>query len=271
MKCDECGMVFRRMATDFSQEELFSFMNRVGDASKSPTARLDSNYTEHDRRVVLWRGFLQQLEKLKHSGGNELLDIGSAKGVFMDVARKSGWQVTGVEPSVSDSDYARNTFGVSVFTGTLEEANFPPVSFNLVTMWDVVEHLRNPAETLREVYRVLRPGGLLLVYTPNHNSLIMVLARWLYRVSLHKFPLERLLYPVVHLSFFTPKTLTGLLSKSGFNIEQVSAGPLNPERCYDSTRLIRITTSLLDVMARIFGRSYRILVIASKPMPQENK
>lgn len=266
MKCDNCGLVFRRMAAELSEAELFTFTNKSGDASNSPTAKCDASYTKDDSRVVLWGNSLKELDRLKLSNGKRLLDIGSAKGVFLDVARENGWEAMGIEPSDSDSTYARQVFGLPVFTGTLEEANLPSNHFDAVTMWDVIEHLKDPHETVTEAFRVLKPGGLIFVLTPNHDSLVTLFSRFAYRLALRRFPLERILYPVVHLYFFTPKTLSYLLRRSGFNIVRVGSGSLRPERCLISTKAVRIGASVIDSVAKFLNKGYRIVVIASKPL-----
>lgn len=265
MKCERCGLVFRKVVVDLSEEELFDFAMTVGDASKSPTAKYDASYREDDIRVILWEKFLKQLDRFKLSEGRKLLDIGVAKGVFLDIARKRGWEPMGIEPSEKDSSYAREVFKLPIFTGTLEEAKLPSNQFDAATMLDVIEHLKNPSETVAKAFRVLKPGGILLVFTPNHDSLIFLISHWLYRLSLGKFPLERL-YPVVHVHYFTPRALSYLLGKSGFNIEWLGSGPLHPEKCLTSTRITRVGASTIEFLSKPLNRRYRIAIIGSKPL-----
>lgn len=266
VRCEGCGLVFRKMAQELSQEELTAFMEEVGDPQKSPSVRYDAHYAEGDPRVALWRSFLDEMDRLNPGDGRRLLDIGAGRGAFLDVARKAGWEVTAVELSASNSAYIREAYAVPVFTGVMEDAGFPADQFDAVTMWDVIEHLKSPTTTLREVHRILKPGGLLVAYTPNHDSLIAVASRWLHGVSSRRFPLERLLYPVVHVSFFTPRTLTRLLRKTGFGVVRMGSGPLDPARCSDSVGPVRVAASALDLLGRPVGRGYRLGVIASKPV-----
>lgn len=266
MKCDQCGLVFRRIAAELSQEEFLAFMDLSGDKSKGTTHKLDASYREDDSRVIMWQSFLKDLERRKLAEGKRLLDIGSAKGVFLDVARESGWEPTGVEPAEDYSSYAREVFKLPVYAGTLEEANFPSNHFDVATMWDVIEHLQNPHETAAEAFRVLKPGGLLLILTPNHDSLVTFVSHWLYRLSRRRFPLERYLYAGVHLYFFTPKTLSELLRRSGFNIVQVGSEPLHAERCLVTIDIVRIGASIIDFAAKLLGKGYRITIMASKPL-----
>ena len=101
-----------------------------------------------------------------------------------------------------------------MFHGTLEEAGFPDNHFGVVTLWDVVEHLDEPASVLREVSRVLRPGGTVVVFTINQRSLINTTGHVVYKASFGRIrrPLE-LLYDVHHNYFFSPATLTAVLRR----------------------------------------------------------
>jgi SAM-dependent methyltransferase len=93
----------------------------------------------------------------------------------------------------------------------LETQRYEPASFDVVTMWDVLEHLPNPIETLRKVYALLKPNGKLIVATPNIDS---VPARILKE---NWFPLE---IPR-HLVLYSPQTVSSLLAKTGFTVDQI--------------------------------------------------
>ena len=81
MKCDRCGLVFRRIVMELSERELYNFAEKMCDMSHSPTAKYSAAYSEDDSRVMLWKSYLEELDKLNVSEGRKLLDIGSAKGV----------------------------------------------------------------------------------------------------------------------------------------------------------------------------------------------
>jgi SAM-dependent methyltransferase len=115
----------------------------------------DPNYLE-DLRLI---------ERVKPKG--EFLDIGSSMGFFLRHARNRQWRVTGLEPSPSLSAIARAQFGLTVETGFLEDVKFPESRFDVVTMTDVFEHIGNPRATLREVRRILKPDGVVLIKVPN--------------------------------------------------------------------------------------------------------
>ena len=98
-------------------------------------------------------------------GPGRLLDVGCGVGEFMAEMAQLDWNVMGVEPS-NAATIAGERFPGAVKRSTLEDASYPDASFDLVTLWDVVEHLPDPVTTLREVRRVLRPGGTLFIQTP---------------------------------------------------------------------------------------------------------
>jgi 2-polyprenyl-3-methyl-5-hydroxy-6-metoxy-1,4-benzoquinol methylase len=146
---------------------------------------------------------LHELESVAARG--RLLDIGCATGDFLVAARQAGWQTQGVELSAYAVEVARR-HGLDVRVGTLTEAHLPPASFDAVTMLDVIEHLSDPLSELKEVHRVLRPGGIVCLETPNWQSIYRRLLRRRWAA----------LQPRVHLVYFERRTATDLLERAGF-------------------------------------------------------
>jgi 2-polyprenyl-3-methyl-5-hydroxy-6-metoxy-1,4-benzoquinol methylase len=98
--------------------------------------------------------------------------VGCATGDFLsEMRRQPGWSVVGVEPSPAAGRYAHDQVGLTVVTGTLNDAAFADASFDAVTMWDVLEHVYIPREVIAEAARILRPGGVLVVNHPNTESI----------------------------------------------------------------------------------------------------
>ena len=105
-----------------------------------------------------------------HPAGR-LLDVGCASGSFLDEVRRQGsWEPFGVEPVAAPAAFARERLGLNVFTGTLEAARFPSNGFDVITFWDVLEHVEDPNGSLQEAVRILKPGGYLVVQVPNPQS-----------------------------------------------------------------------------------------------------
>lgn len=137
----------------------------------------------------------------------KLLDVGAATGFFLDLARTRGWQTHGVEPSRYASEVASRK-GLTVHRGVVEELDLPDESFDVITMWDVIEHVNDPDASLAAACRLLRPEGSLALNTPDAGSLLARLLglRW------------HLVVPPEHLVLFSAKSLRKLLEDHGFTV-----------------------------------------------------
>jgi SAM-dependent methyltransferase len=146
---------------------------------------------------------------LKHyRGSGRLLDVGSGFGFFLAEMKHRGWETVGVEISEKAMDYARNILGLTIQPGPMEKADFPDNYFDAVTGFYVIEHLPRPMAFLKQCYRILKPGGLLLLRYP-HTTPIKNL--------LHFFGIKNRLYDLpAHLSDFSPKIIQQCLEKIGF-------------------------------------------------------
>jgi 2-polyprenyl-3-methyl-5-hydroxy-6-metoxy-1,4-benzoquinol methylase len=138
--------------------------------------------------------------------GTRLLDVGAGSGVLVEQAARLGWEAEGVEPSAWLAERARER-GLSVLTGTLPHPGLTP-PYDVVTLVDVIEHVPDPRGLVEEVQELLRPGGLLLVVTPDVSSLAAraLGPRWWH-------------FRIAHVGYFSPSTLDALLSISGFVLE----------------------------------------------------
>ena len=137
--------------------------------------------------------------------GARLLDVGCGNGGFIKLARDWGWDAEGLEPDWDAAAVGRAA-GLSITVGTLPNTGFADNSFTAVTMSHVIEHLHDPIASLREIYRILKPGGRVWIATPNIKSIG------------HKFFADswRGLEPPRHLVLFTPSSLATALQEAGF-------------------------------------------------------
>jgi len=142
----------------------------------------------------------------------KLLDVGCGSGLWLILMRELGWEVEGVDFDQISVNLARE-HGLKVHQGALAEQNFGSDSFNAITLNHVIEHVPDPAQTLTECARILKPGGQLIVATPNASALAhRVLGRnW------------RGLEPPRHLHLFSPASMQSLLNKAGFRNASVQA------------------------------------------------
>lgn len=165
-------------------------------------------YVEYDRdKQVMIPSFERYLDAIEKAYGKKgkMLDIGAATGFFLDIARKRGWETAGIEPSDHAAGLGRAK-GIDVRTGTLDTYEAPEHSFDAVTLWDVIEHVPDPRETLRQVQRLLRPGGIIALNTPDADSL------WARTLGMR----WHLIVPPEHLHLFGTRSLRRLLTESGF-------------------------------------------------------
>lgn len=98
----------------------------------------------------------------------ELLDVGCATGLFLDAARRlGGWDVQGVEPNKNAAQFGRRQLGLDIKRGTFAEADFGRRRFDVITMWDVLEHLRHPTAALEKATQLLKEEGVLFARVPH--------------------------------------------------------------------------------------------------------
>lgn len=179
----------------------------------------DKRYISQEKgRGITFRNSLKRIKRLR--AGGKLLDVGAASGTFVRMAVEAGYDAHGVEPSRWMCDFAKKNYGVRVLPGVLEEQNFKDGSFDIVTMWDVLEHVPDPMATLQEVKRILTPDGLLVINYPRIDDPLARLAgrKWWFLLS-------------IHLYYFTPKTLSAYLDLLEF--EKVLHGMHLQRLAYD--------------------------------------
>ncbi|MGA9544734.1 MAG: class I SAM-dependent methyltransferase [Candidatus Sulfotelmatobacter sp.] len=114
------------------------------------------------------RGRAEVVERYKSSGA--LLDLGCSSGAFLESLQSGNWQLFGIEVSAETARRAEETTGARVFVGDILEAPFPPESFDVITCFDVLEHVHEPKSVLEKVHRWLKPGGIFYTQLPNINS-----------------------------------------------------------------------------------------------------
>jgi ubiquinone/menaquinone biosynthesis C-methylase UbiE len=138
-----------------------------------------------------------------------LLDIGCATGEFLNTIRNHKWEVSGLEVIEQAAHNARERYKLDVITGSLETANLADNSYDVITMWDVLEHLPDPKDALKRCHRLLKPGGYVIFSIPNLASFDRYLfgSRWI------GWDAPR------HFTLFTKPTLQQALDQTGFSIE----------------------------------------------------
>ncbi len=159
-------------------------------------------------RIRLNQKRFNEISKYKPSGN--LLDIGCASGYFLDVASQNNLSTFGVELSKEAAQIAKQKHK-NIFNGTLEGSNFQNSFFDIVTLFDIIEHVLDPSTTIKEISRIIKPDGLLVITTPDISS-------WHAKIMGKRWGL---ITPLEHLFYFSPKSIRILLEKYGFKIEEV--------------------------------------------------
>jgi SAM-dependent methyltransferase len=201
VKCASCGHVYRSPRPDDADAYYDEAYYRGGGEG----AFIYTDEREHEERVRLRaRPRLARMERVLGAPGR-LLEIGCSFGVFLDEARRRGWSPVGVDVSAYACRHARESLGLDVHHGHVEDLDAPTGSFDAVYLSETIEHLADPAGTLRRAAELLREGGLALVGTGNVESLAARLrgCRWGY-------------YMPGHLQYFSIRTLTRALRGAGF-------------------------------------------------------
>lgn len=166
------------------------------------------------------RGLLARAESLA-GGRGRVLDIGAGRGEVLAAAREAGWEAVGVEPSASFADHAARVSGAEVRREPVERCGFAEGSFDAVILSAVLEHLYNPDETVREVARILRPGGVLFVDVPNEAGLYFRLGNLYQKLRWRDWVVN--LSPTFepyHVFGFGPRSLRALLGKHGLRVRE---------------------------------------------------
>ncbi len=194
VKCNNCGLIYinPRIKSD----------NIIKGYSEGKD---EAFVSQEEGRIITFERCLKIVEKYKKEG--KILDIGTAGGTFLNVAKKRGWSVYGVEPNKWLCEWGKKNYDINIKQGTLLDHKFENGFFNVITLWDVLEHVPDPKKILEECYRILKSDGLLVINYPNIGSWIskVMRSKWVFLLS-------------VHLYYFTPKTIKEMLKKTKFSI-----------------------------------------------------
>jgi len=183
-KCKSCGFVFSSKIP--TEQELINFYNEYGrDDYLSPIT------------IKRYNELLDTFERFRKT--NKLLDVGSGIGYFLEQAKQRGWDVYGTEFTDKAIEICSNK-GITMHKGAFNPENYTH-SFDVITSFEVIEHINNPSEEIENYAKVLRKDGLFYCTTPNFNSISrrLLKSKW-----------TSICYPE-HLSYYTVKTLSLLL------------------------------------------------------------
>lgn len=194
IKCQGCGIIY--VDEKISQEKVSTYY----EVAEDPLY-----FKEQKAREMTFKGYLRSLEKFFPKKG-KLLDIGTNTGLFVKVAKDHGWDAVGLEPNIWGAKYAKENYHLNLINKSFKKGVFPKNSFEVVTMWDVIEHFTDPVEKIDLVFDYLKPGGMFAFSTIDPESLLAKTmgTKWSWYMEMHKV-------------FFTRPVVKHYLEKTGFS------------------------------------------------------
>lgn len=187
--CRHCGLVYVNP--------------RDSDTKRLYGEIIDDDYLKSwQERARTFRAHIKILKK--YNSGANLLDIGCYAGIFINEAKREGYNVTAIEPSKWAAEFAAKKTGIKVLCGGWEDFSLKEECYDIITLWDVIEHLEDPSACFKKIHRWLKKDGIVVITTHDISSFFA-------RIMDRKYPwLMRF-----HLYHFTPKSLSALLVKNG--------------------------------------------------------
>jgi 2-polyprenyl-3-methyl-5-hydroxy-6-metoxy-1,4-benzoquinol methylase len=202
--CAKCNFVFSQRIP--SEKELIAYYDGYG-----------RNDYLSPLTIKRYNELLDKFEPFRKT--NRLLDVGCGIGYFLEVAKDRGWEVYGTEYTDKAIEICTSK-GIAMKQGKLNPLDFELASFDILTSFEVLEHINNPSEEIDNFHKLLRPGGLVYLTTPNFNSLLRYKLKEKYNV---------ITYPE-HLCYYTPKTLKKLFLGNGFKKHKIETTGISISR-----------------------------------------
>lgn len=199
-------------------------------------------------------------------GSRSLLEIGCGTGQFLQLAQQRGFDVSGVELNAEHAAEARRrTNGGPILCGDFMIESFDR-QFDVIAMLDLIEHLPDPLAALRRSYELLKPGGHVVVYTPNHSGITPRVADLAYRVTGGAVagPVKEI-FDCLHVVFFDVASLRSALERSGFGVARLMLSPYDPSRNDQATGVSAVAVRLLESVGSVCFGQFRMLMLGRKP------
>lgn len=251
VRCRSCKLAYLNPRPSHSQEKTFY--------EKEYFERADFKEWK-DNRVHFFEYALDKLEK--KTDQRNLLDVGCGGGFFLDMARQRGWNVKGLELSEAAVKYAQESLHLPVFQKEIRDCGFASDEFSVITLWNVLDQMWDPDLQIKELHRIMKPGGLLALRVTN-LSFHLALHRFFESLkSIHLIRRDLREPTVFHLMMFNVVSLKRFLESAGFADIKVDNSPLDTapqvlvtwlgERaskavtssCYGVTQLIQWVTGI---------------------------
>ena len=203
VRCKECGFCYTNPRP--SESSIGRFYPPDYEPHAQPSSARPRRFRWR-RRLTNVNSLERRVLALRKPG--RLLDLGCGSGAFLERMHHHGWQVTGLDIAAGVVQRIRDGLGLRALVGTLPHPELAPESFDVITIWQTLEHLHQPREALCQAFRLLAPGGTLVVTVPSIDSGPFRL----FGCGWYGLELPR------HLSHFTPATLRQMVHRAGFSV-----------------------------------------------------
>jgi 2-polyprenyl-3-methyl-5-hydroxy-6-metoxy-1,4-benzoquinol methylase len=205
-ECRQCGLIYIDPQPD--EETIKKLYPEKYFHSQHPQGYHDIIARKDDVINYRLKAIMDLINNLSPNKGR-LLEVGCALGYFLKLAQNTGWEAQGVELSPWAAQYAREKTNVKVLTGKLEDVNFQDAYFDAIVMIELIEHTQAPDVFLKEVYRILKPDGIILITTPNSKSIHG-------KIWSRKF--QEIFLILEHLFLFSIPTIKRILELTNFKL-----------------------------------------------------
>lgn len=268
--CKECQHHFVQPVPEEAFLKAFysSYMSKAkgGFYRESYQAEIPESFCFHYGR------WLKRIGNMARRKNPSLLDVGCGLGMFLRLAQEFGFEVTGIEPNGEAAGRLNERYGIPVHNCLLEDVNIS-AQYDVITMWDLLEHLPDPKSAIRKVRGLLKSSGLLVLEIPVRDSLIHWLAKNIYRVSLCRIkrPLF-LVYGIHHLQYFSEQSLRGFLDESGFEVIDAVRSETDISKLlrtagsvsFVKTKAYNFVIMMSFLLARIFRAQNKLVMFAER-------
>jgi 2-polyprenyl-3-methyl-5-hydroxy-6-metoxy-1,4-benzoquinol methylase len=235
-----------------SKSSGFVFSSRIPELSE-----LQKHYVDYPRVTELpeltkkrYAAILNRFEEFRSS--SNILDVGCGNGLFLLEAKKRGWNVFGTEFTDDAVEFCKSN-GIDMKKGSLNPGDFVAGQFDVVTSFEVIEHINNPLEESLNFHQLLRKGGLLYITTPNFNCVERFILGPSYDI---------IEYPE-HISYYTARTLRLLFEAQGFQTRKMEATNIDFSK-FKASKNSSGNTASSDMRESVEGsvilRSIKVLV-----------
>jgi len=265
-RCTACSLLqMKPMPTDAELADYYQRYDVMGErepyyaASWGPEA-LDTPEGRDVRARFAW--------VRTHLGDpRRVLDVGSGPGLFLRLVRAAGGAPVGVELNARAAERSAREFDVPVLAGTLhDESTLFRDAFGAITLWDLLEHVNDPAALVGRAHALLAPRGWLFIETPDESSLLDRTIGALARVGV-TFPANAF-YGMHHLALFRPATIRRLLAEGGFEVVEIRGAGTTVSRVFRGSGAgqwaLRAVLNVLFFCAKMLGKENKMLIAARK-------